>query len=208
VLADRSPGRSNRVLPAEVTKRDDICHPDPHGGQHVASRRELYLSPMMCLASRSRAPQAMAYWYRPVRTDVCSMFARMPRYAPGSIRHPQLDADAGDRTEWQLPARASIVCQQFKENKRTEQRTLNPRVRGSSPWRRTLTDLGFYRSRSFHFFLVRFVPVAAPWLLACTDPAIGVCQKRPIRRPARGIRSRNGAATCGRRRPGLTRPMV
>jgi hypothetical protein len=26
---------------------------------------------------------------------------------------------------------------------------LNPRVRGSSPWRRTRTDLGFYRSRSF-----------------------------------------------------------
>ena len=82
MLADRSPGRSNRVLPAEVTKRDDICHPDPHGGQHVASRRELYLSPMMCLASRSHAPRAMAYWYRPVRTDVCSMSARMPRYPP------------------------------------------------------------------------------------------------------------------------------
>ena len=30
-----------------------------------------------------------------------------------------------------------------------EQRTLNPRVRGSSPWRRTRTDLGFLRSRSF-----------------------------------------------------------
>jgi hypothetical protein len=31
----------------------------------------------------------------------------------------------------------------------TEQRTLNPRVPGSSPWRRTRTDLGFRRSRSF-----------------------------------------------------------
>ena len=84
MLADRSPGRSNRVLPAEVTKRDDICHPDPHRGQHVASRRELYLAPMMCLASRSHAPHAMAYWYRPVRIDVCSMFARMPRHAPAA----------------------------------------------------------------------------------------------------------------------------
>src|ERR1700677_3658148 len=37
---------------------------------------------MMCLASRSHAPHAMAYWYRPVRTDVCSMSARMPRYPP------------------------------------------------------------------------------------------------------------------------------
>ena len=47
---------------------------------------------------------------------------------------------------------------------------LNPRVRGSSPWRRTRTDLGFYYSRSF--FRVRFVPMAAPWLLARMDPAI------------------------------------
>src|SRR6202034_1277839 len=30
-----------------------------------------------------------------------------------------------------------------------EQRTLNPRVRGSSPWRRTRPDLGFLHSRSF-----------------------------------------------------------
>jgi hypothetical protein len=34
-----------------------------------------------------------------------------------------------------------------------EQRTLNPRVRGSSPWRRTRTDLGFNRSRSFLLIL-------------------------------------------------------
>jgi hypothetical protein len=49
----------------------------------------------------------------------------------GSIRHLQRDADAGDRTKWQLPARASIVKQQLKKNKRTEKRTLNPRVRAS-----------------------------------------------------------------------------
>jgi hypothetical protein len=30
-----------------------------------------------------------------------------------------------------------------------EQRTLNPRVRGSSPWRRTRSDLGFHHPRSF-----------------------------------------------------------
>ena len=30
-----------------------------------------------------------------------------------------------------------------------EQRTLNPRVRGSSPWRRTRDDLGFHPSRLF-----------------------------------------------------------
>jgi len=42
-------------------------------------------------------------------------------------------------------------------NRTPEPRTLNPRVRGSSPWRRTRTDLGFYHSRSF--FWARFVLV-------------------------------------------------
>src|SRR5579872_2415992 len=44
-----------------------------------------------------------------------------------------------------------------------EQRTLNPRVRGSSPWRRTRTDLGFYHSRSF---LMRPVCTGFPAVLA------------------------------------------
>ena len=44
-------------------------------------------------------------------------------------------------------------------NRTSEQRTLNPRVRGSSPWRRTRSDLGFYDSRLF--FYVRFVSVVA-----------------------------------------------
>ena len=48
-----------------------------------------------------------------------------------------------------------------------EQRTLNPRVRGSSPWRRTRTDLGFYKSQVFSLCPVcpYFVAVLAPCLL-------------------------------------------
>jgi hypothetical protein len=48
-----------------------------------------------------------------------------------------------------------------------EQRTLNPRVRGSSPWRRTRSDLGFYHSRSFFMRPVcpDFLAVLAPCLL-------------------------------------------
>ena len=94
-----------------------------------------------------------------MHADVCSMFARMPRYGPawpGMARYPQRGTDADDRTKRQLPARASIFWQQLRENKRTEQRTLNPRVRGSSPWRRTRSDLGFHDSRSF--FMCPFCP--------------------------------------------------
>src|SRR5271157_6598322 len=50
---------------------------------------------------------------------------------------------------------------------RTEQRTLNPRVRGSSPWRRTRTDLGFTR---FVFPREgRFSAMFAPRLLVSRD---------------------------------------
>ena len=47
-----------------------------------------------------------------------------------------------------------------------EQRTLNPRVRGSSPWRRTRSDLGFYHSRSF------FTCPFGPGFLAVLDPCL------------------------------------
>ena len=110
------------------------------------------------------------WWSRPMPADVCSMFARMPRYAP---------AASGIRSESRIPAIGQNGSSRHvsapsgtrsEGNLRTEQRTLNPRVRGSSPWRRTRSDLGLYRSRSF--FCVRFIPLVAPWLLVRTDPAI------------------------------------
>src|SRR6516225_2039292 len=45
-------------------------------------------------------------------------------------------------TPWYFAALSGTV-------KLAEHWTLNPRVRGSSPWRRTRSDLGFHRSRSF-----------------------------------------------------------
>ena len=53
---------------------------------------------------------------------------------------------------------------------RTPRRTLNPQVRGSSPWRRTRDDLGFHRSRSFLY--VRSGAVSRPCLLAACS-AVG-----------------------------------
>jgi hypothetical protein len=48
-----------------------------------------------------------------------------------------------------------------------EQRTLNPRVRGSSPWRRTRSDLGFYQFQVIFMCPVcpGFLPMLAPCLL-------------------------------------------
>jgi hypothetical protein len=53
---------------------------------------------------------------------------------------------------------ASGRCQRAPLAQLAEQRTLNPRVRGSSPWRRTRSDLGLYRFQVI--FLCPICPVA------------------------------------------------
>ena len=105
---------------------------------------------MMCLASRSHAPHAMAYWYRPVRTDVCSMSARMPRYPPttSGTRSAAPIRETGQNGS----SRHVLSLFDSSSRGRNEQSSaLNPRVRGSSPWRRTrhLFTWSFITSRSF-----------------------------------------------------------
>jgi hypothetical protein len=68
----------------------------------------------------------------------------MSRYDPvvaDPKRHQGLRDAAQSGTSWHVPALAGT-------GKLIEQRTLNLRVRGSSLWRRTRFDLGFYHSRS------------------------------------------------------------
>ena len=114
------------------------------------------------------------------------MVARMPRYAPAS---------SGIRNESRILASGQNgssrhVLALFDSSSRiiNEQSSgllisgLGVQVPGGAP---ALT-WGF--TAPGHFLCVRFVPVVAPWLLARTDPAIRACQKRPIRRPMRGIR--------------------
>ena len=73
---------------------------------------------------------------------------------PGSVFAPCLLGCPGTPRQYPAPA-ARRGCRQphrtacrgmsryeVEEENRTEQRTLNPRVRGSSPWRRTRSDLG------------------------------------------------------------------
>jgi hypothetical protein len=95
------------------------------------------------------------------------MVARMPRYAP---------AASGVRSTPRIPAsgqngssRHVLALYDSSSRRIIEQSSaLNPRVRGSSPWRRTRFDLGFYHSRSFFIRPVcpGFPAVLAPCLLA------------------------------------------
>jgi hypothetical protein len=115
--------------------------------------------------------------------DQCtSMFARMPPVCPGTIRYPQPGADAADRTDWQLPARASMVWQQLKDENRTEQRTLNPRGVHPILLRRTYSDL---RLSSFRAVISRPICPRAGSVLARVfsgPPGVAVnsCSDWPI----------------------------
>ena len=60
---------------------------------------------------------------------------------PGSTRYPHRAADSSDRMKWQLPAHVGIAQHQVRAEELKKLRTLNPRVRGSSPWRRTRPEL-------------------------------------------------------------------
>jgi hypothetical protein len=91
--------------------------------------------------------------------------------------------------------RASVKMLVDCVNRTPEQRTLNPRVRGSSPWRRTRTDLGFCRSRSF--------------LMCPVCPHVGSMFARGSR-PGRGglVQSGRIRAGAGPAAPDMGRPMV
>jgi hypothetical protein len=78
-----------------------------------------------------------AYWSRPFGLAVRSMFARTSRYSPAACGIGRLVVDISDRTGWQVMADSGTSRYQLRVKNRPEQRTLNPRVRGSSPWRRT-----------------------------------------------------------------------
>jgi len=83
-------------------------------------------------------------WSRPYDLRVCSMFARMSPVRAGRNRHCPVLFPA---CQWRIFAGTDVKAQVAAWDPGTQQRTLNPRVRGSSPWRRTRSDLGFYRSR-------------------------------------------------------------
>jgi hypothetical protein len=82
---------------------------------------------------------------RVAATHGCSMFARLSRSNPvagGTTRHQ-------DRVNCNVSPQSAgsiMKSQLVATGNRTEQRTLNPRVRGSSPWRRTRSDLVFLSS--------------------------------------------------------------
>jgi hypothetical protein len=85
----------------------------------------------------------------------------------GTTRHAAAEPGTGTGGVADEPAQADTESTDLAR----EQRTLNPRVSGPSPWRRTRPDLGVFD----HIgdaqcpFWGSLEAVVAPWLLRCGD---------------------------------------
>ena len=85
-----------------------------------------------------------------------------------------------------------------------QERTLNPRVRGSSPWRRTRSDLGFHHPRSF--FACPFCPRVCSMFARAHAPCIsGLVKNGRSGTDFGGTRHRIRAASSGRCHPASAR---
>jgi hypothetical protein len=132
--------------------------------------------------------------------------AEFPQAAAPGRRQPPRDAHPIRRSGRSLLT--SGRCQRAPLAQLAEQRTLNPRVRGSSPWRRTCDDLGFYDPRSFFCApgLSRFPTRARSLLARWTAVAAG--SARPVSADwSRPEKPGAPVATVARVRDHLRRPL-
>jgi len=120
--------------------------------------------------SRPRLRRLRPRWSRPVHIDVCSMFARTPRYtpaAPGIRSATPMSAGGLNGSSQHVLALSDSSSRRINEqNSGLLIRGFGVRVPGGAP----VLTWGFRTPG--RFFRVRFVSVVAPWLLARTDPAI------------------------------------
>jgi hypothetical protein len=176
----------SEALPAGITNR-------------VGRSRRLRLHPAFCFApgictfaddgyTLSRpAPDACGpWWSRPFVTDVCSMFARMPRYtlAPLGIR-----SRARMRATGQNGSSRHVLALFDSSSRRiSEQRSgllirgFGVRVPGGAP----VLTWGYVSFRSF--LRVRFVPMLAPCSLVSYDRVAAGLSNLAGTGPVRGLR--------------------
>ena len=113
----------------------------------------------------------------------CSMVARMPRYSPASPgirRTPRIPVSGRNGSS------RHVLALLDSSSRRISEQNSGLLIRGFGvqvPGGAHVVTWGF--ATSGHFLCARFVPVAAPWLLARTDPAIRVLSKtaRPASDP-------------------------
>jgi hypothetical protein len=158
--------------------------------QHVRQQRQLR---NVLTASADSGPSIQLLrrdWGPPLSTSAAPMFAPCLLGCPGTTRYPGASRYQILRRLHGNSAGVSVKAQGVRFGLRKNQRTLNPRVRGSSPWRRTRTDLGFYRPRLF--FSCPFCPHVCSMFARAHGPSNpGLVKNDP------------SGARCGGNRPGV-----
>jgi len=125
-------------------------------------------------------------WSRPIRIDVCSMFARMPRYGPAQ---PGTRSATRMRATGQNGSSRHVLALFNSSSRRINEQSSGLLIRGFGvqvPGGAPVLTWGF--TTPGLSFDVRFVPMFAPYLLGRTGPAIGGLSKtaRPAPDPGTG----------------------
>jgi len=136
-----------------------------------------------CLARPSlRCPRPQ--WSRPVRIDVCSMFARMSRYAPallGIRSAARMRAAGRSGSSWYVLALFDSSSKRISEQSSGLLiRGFGVRVPGGAP----VLTWGFIAPG--HFLCVRFVPMLAPRSLVSHEPGSWRARQNQPNRPHPG----------------------
>jgi hypothetical protein len=145
-------------------------------------------------------------WSRPIRIDVCSMFARMPRYGPTPSG---TRSAARMRTTGQNGSSRHVLALFDSSSRRINEQSSGLLIRGFGvqvPGGAPVLTWGFIAPG--HFLCVRFVHLVAPWLLARTDPAIGGLSKMARRAPDPTACGPTPGRCARRCRPYPARPMA
>ena len=202
------PSRANApgAPPAGITQRVSSSCRTRITDNTLRRAGHLYLAgDAHCVARPSlRCPRQQ--WSRPVRIDVCSMFARTSWYAPallGIRSAARMRAAGRSGSSWHVLALFDSSSRRISEQSSGLLiRGFGVRVPGGAP----VLTWGF--TAPGHFLCARFVPMFAPCLHACTDPAIRGLSKTAHPAPDAGACAPEPRRPSGRRRPAPARPMV
>ena len=208
---ERPPAKERLALGATASEDHGSCRPLPPGSwarlTHIASCPGIY-------TFADDGYSLSRLWPRRAwrgGLDLCTpMVAPCLLGCPGTRRqHPASAERSPIRAAGQNGSSRHVPASLSTSSKRRYEQISRLLIRGFGvqvPGGAPVMTWGFIAPGLF--FRVRFVPMAAPWLLARTDPAIRACQKRAVRRPMRGHAPRHRADISGRHRPYSARPSV
>jgi hypothetical protein len=148
--------------------------PNPTAANASRRARRLYLCPRQAQPLPAASQEVSAWWSRPFVSDVCSMFARMPRYTPAPLG---IRSTARMRATGRNGSSRHVLALFDSSSRRINEqssglliRRFGVQVPGGAP----VLTWGFIKSRSSP--RARFVPILIPCSLrACSAVGWWAC---------------------------------